>query len=571
MYRAFVGNTLNDAEESSFGATASRRLLSHCFDDVEHVSSGTSHTNSDAKRIIAWFVNLLFAVALIVYAVVKWPPPRRVFPRRKPIASIPWCVTARLVGYGVFDWRTGKLTPWWDYIKEKHDVLNIFAGDAGFITQRGRFVHLVTELTCTVAVSMVLTDLTTTRVTGDFWTRQIWVFVMLLTYDIVLGIGLRLLTVGVTHASFQEAERVGFECAEKGEIDNLEDEEQLFQMARKASQAFNYQQHRMVRTCTLFAFTSVLVGALWAHLANPSDGCGNAFNTFLAYAYMYGLYQGFSLLLIVPVSLSVRWAFSAFLLTRIDEVESAEDTMDCCWRRRFPKYCSCLPPLVTPLEQKTIENWLASPRKEQKITTGNLVHAAAAAGKVRYNAPDSPLTPMTPKPPMTKDTTAEDDDNRQITPRQVVYDTESDVADSPTPECRTESLSEPVTPEQKYSSLKRAASMRYGLPEDTIDDGIIENRPIVRVNTPESDADNMAQSASLAAARMALMAAGKLTPEQVVQTRRSFGSVAPIARYADVDSESSGSFEFATERVDDDDDDVEMARVESFSSPKNEK
>lgn len=562
MYHAFASTAWDEAEFSSFGAVASRRLLSHCFDDAEHATSGTSHTNSDAKRIIAWLVNLLSAVAFLVYAVVKWPPPRRVFPRRKPIASIPWCITARLVGYGVFDWRTGKLTPWWDYIKEKHDVLNIFAGDAGFITQRGRFVHLITDLTCTMAVSMVLTDLTTTRVTGDFWTRQIWVLVLLLTYDIVLGVALRLLTVGVTHASFQAAERIGFECAEKGEINDLEDEEQLFEMGRKASIAFNYEQYRMVKVCFVFAWTSVLVSSLWAHLANPSDGCGNAFNTFLAYAYMYGLYQGFSLLLIVPISLSVRWAFSAFLLTRIDEVDSAEDTMDCCWRRRFPKYCSCLPPLVTPLEERTIEHWLTSPRKEKTVTTGNLVHAAAAAGKVRYNAPESPMTPMTPKSPMTKDS-----EDRQITPRQFTYDTESDISGSPTPRVGTKSLEEPLTPEEKYSSLKRTASMRYDLPENEIDGGIIENRPIVRVSTPESDADSMAQTASYAAARMALMAAGKLTPEQVVRTRRSFGSASPNVRYADVDSESSASFEFAADdNVRDDDDDVEMARVEDFKS-----
>ena len=64
---------------------------------------------------------------------------------------------------------------------------------------------------------MVLTDLTSARVTGDFWTEQLWVFVLLMTYDIVLGIALRLATLGATKASFEAAE-TSVSCARRTEI-----------------------------------------------------------------------------------------------------------------------------------------------------------------------------------------------------------------------------------------------------------------------------------------------------------------------------------------------------------------
>ena len=120
---------------------------------------------------------------------------------------------------------------------------------------------------------MVLTDLTSARVSGGFWTNQIWVFVLLLTYDIVLGIALRLATLGATKVSFEAAENVGFMCAESGEIQDLEDEEQLIEMGIKASHAFNLTQYRLLEACVAFSFVNVLVCSLWAHLANPADGC----------------------------------------------------------------------------------------------------------------------------------------------------------------------------------------------------------------------------------------------------------------------------------------------------------
>ena len=35
-----------------------------------------------------------------------WPPPDRVFPRKKPVMRLlPWCLVGRMLGYGVIDWR----------------------------------------------------------------------------------------------------------------------------------------------------------------------------------------------------------------------------------------------------------------------------------------------------------------------------------------------------------------------------------------------------------------------------------------------------------------------------------
>ena len=108
---------------------------------------------------------------------------------------------------------------------------------------------------------MVLTDLTSARVTGDFWTEQLWVFVLLMTYDIVLGIALRLATLGATKASFEAAENVGFMCAENGDLENLEDEDQLIEMGVKASRAFNSIQYHMAQILMGFSCLNLMVCA----------------------------------------------------------------------------------------------------------------------------------------------------------------------------------------------------------------------------------------------------------------------------------------------------------------------
>jgi len=508
-----------------------RSLLNHCWDDAAHTSTSSGdHTNGDWMRVVAWSVNLIIAVVFLVLTVRKWPPPPRVFPRRRPLLSVPWCCWARLLGYGVFDWRTGKLAPWWDFLKERHEILNVFAGDSKFITQRCRFAHLMTELSCTAAVSMVLTDLSTGRVSGGFRTKQIWVFALLLTYDIVLGIALRLATLGATKASFEAAERVGFECAESGEIEDLENEEQLIEMGIKASHAFNIIQYRFLEGCLVFSATNLLVCGLWTHLANPADGCGDSWNTFLAYMYVFGLYQGFTLVFVSPLALTARWTISAFLITRISEVQTPQETMQCCWRQLCPKLCSCVPPLVTPIEERTVSatvrGLIMSPRKKdaEKVTTGQLAASAAAAavGKSRYTGQESPMTPVTPVTPFTRD----------VEFGQVLdFDSPSPLYDegfgspelTPTESSlrRTASgVSEP-SPSEKYAMLRRSVSMRTDVNPSDID---YCQYPEGNLDTPASfgkqvSAEQIAGESAFAVARMVLLDRGKLSPEQAARTR----------------------------------------------------
>jgi hypothetical protein len=60
------------------------------------------------------------ALALLILMLTWWPPPDRVFPRKKPVARlVPWCLVGRMLGYGVIDWREGKLTPFVRYFRER--------------------------------------------------------------------------------------------------------------------------------------------------------------------------------------------------------------------------------------------------------------------------------------------------------------------------------------------------------------------------------------------------------------------------------------------------------------------
>ena len=512
-----------------------RALLDHCWDDTEHTGdSGATH-DGVSTRIAAWFVNLMLAVALLIYSVRTWPPPERVFPRRRPLLTVPWCCWARILGYGVFDWRTGRLAPWIDFLRERHEILNVFAGDSKFTTKKCRFAHLLTELASTAAVSMVLTDLTTAKVSGGFWTKQIWVFALLMTYDIVLGIALRLAALGATKASFEAAENVGFECAENGELMDLENEEQLIEMGIKATRAFNAHQNRFVMVCFMFSCTNLLVSALWTHLSNPADGCGDSVNTFMAYIYVFGLYQGFNLIVISPMSLSVRWSLAAFLVTRIPEVKTPQETMNCCWRARCPTLCGCVPPLVTPLDQRTVSRLFMSPRKVDRVTTRDIAAVAAAAGTSRYSSQESPLTPMTPVPEMTRDAEPGQNLFPSPSPRYTDDDASTECVDEEmgtpvevTPELqrslsRSMSHRDEPSPADKYDMLRRQVSMRSEIDPSDIDyvrypDGNLEDPSTIEEENQEPE--QIAGESAFAAARMALMSAGKLTPEQASRTKQ---------------------------------------------------
>ena len=70
----------------------------------------------------------------------------------------------------------GKLTPFWRYFRERHDFVSLWLGDHEFITFRMRRVHFMTDICCTMSLSMGLVDLQSGSVEGDFWLYQVWVF-----------------------------------------------------------------------------------------------------------------------------------------------------------------------------------------------------------------------------------------------------------------------------------------------------------------------------------------------------------------------------------------------------------
>lgn len=168
------------------GARVGRRLLNHCFtvtgghDHHLQADGGTSngtaatvavagadawsgvnadigvHADRYSVRLIYWLVHTLAALALLILMLTWWPPPERVFPRKKPVARlVPWCLVGRMLGYGVIDWREGKLTPFLRYFRERHELLSLWMGDMQFITFRARLTHFAASMICTASLSMV--------------------------------------------------------------------------------------------------------------------------------------------------------------------------------------------------------------------------------------------------------------------------------------------------------------------------------------------------------------------------------------------------------------------------------
>ena len=90
-----------------------RRLLDHCFDEFggghdrtnvngtaapvdtlgtswEGVETGV-HADPLVVRLVYWLVYVLASVVFLIVMLSVWPPPDRVFPRKRPVARvIPW-------------------------------------------------------------------------------------------------------------------------------------------------------------------------------------------------------------------------------------------------------------------------------------------------------------------------------------------------------------------------------------------------------------------------------------------------------------------------------------------------
>ncbi len=320
-----------------------RRLLDHCFDEFggghEEVTydNGTAadlaahegtnwepvvtgvHADPLVVRLVYWLVYVVAAVLLLVFMLTVWPPPDRVFPRKKPVARvIPWCCMGRMLGYGVIDWREGKLTPYFRYFRERHELLSLFTGDMKFITFRARLAHLIAGVACTASLSMGLVDLESGRVTGDFWMLQIWVFGALFVFEIVLGIALRVSAVGVSERALAAGD------------------------TKNASRI----QLSYIAVCFVFASCCLATAIVFVHVMDEGGGCGDGVNTFLAYSYVFGIYELFSWLVFHPCAITTRWLIGRVLLKTSVDALSDEETMDCAWKK-IPvcgeKMCGCAP------------------------------------------------------------------------------------------------------------------------------------------------------------------------------------------------------------------------------------
>ena len=315
-----------------------RRLLDHCFDEFggghdrtnvngtavpvdtlgtswEGVETGV-HADPLVVRLVYWLVYVLASVVFLIVMLSVWPPPDRVFPRKRPVARvIPWCLVGRMLGYGVIDWREGKLTPFWRYFRERHELLSLWLGDMQFITFRCRITHFLAGIACTASLSMGLTDLATGRVTGDFWLVQIWVFGALFIYEIVLGIALRVSAVGASERALA--------CLASAE-------------ARRVELAY-------FAACFLFSFACLACSITFVHVMDEGGGCGDGFNTFLAYSYIFGIYEIFSWVFGHPLIITLRWLIGRALLRVSADAETDDETMECCWKAAAPRLCGCAP------------------------------------------------------------------------------------------------------------------------------------------------------------------------------------------------------------------------------------
>jgi hypothetical protein len=177
-----------------------------------------------------------------------------------------------------------------------------------------------------------------------------------------------------------------------------------------------------------------------------------------------------------------------------------------------------------------------SPRKDTGVMTGNLVKAAAVVGKSRYSAQDSPLTPL-------PESMNRDVESGAMDLFANATDGEDDRGGDETPENIGARTQHTLSPSDKYATFRRQASLRKDIALEDIDfvqypDGDFDHRPSYELG----HTDQIAGESAFAAARMALISSGKLTPEQVVRTRsfrRNWS--AHTSRYDDT-SESGADF-----------------------------
>lgn len=94
------------------------------------------------------------------------PPPQRKWPRKTPLRGfLPWCLTPRLLGYGMVQCETGHLLGLYvDYIKETHGVLSLYFDDSRMIAKYALYAMAGVDFWCTFETTMVPTYATGTIV-----------------------------------------------------------------------------------------------------------------------------------------------------------------------------------------------------------------------------------------------------------------------------------------------------------------------------------------------------------------------------------------------------------------------
>ena len=170
------------------------------------------------------------------------------------------------LGYGVIDWREGKLTPG-RTSGGRDEVLSRFTGDMNFITFRARLAHLAAGVACTASLSMGLVDLESGRVAGDFWMLQVWVFGALFVFEIVLGIALRVSAVGVSERALAAADKT---------------------RSRQIQASY-------IAVCFGFAACCLATSIVFVHVMDEGGGCGDAAACrSRRSAYVFAIYELFS-------------------------------------------------------------------------------------------------------------------------------------------------------------------------------------------------------------------------------------------------------------------------------------
>eukprot|EP00740_Mantoniella_antarctica_P009470 CAMPEP_0181374386 /NCGR_PEP_ID=MMETSP1106-20121128/15986_1 /TAXON_ID=81844 /ORGANISM="Mantoniella antarctica, Strain SL-175" /LENGTH=242 /DNA_ID=CAMNT_0023492351 /DNA_START=125 /DNA_END=849 /DNA_ORIENTATION=- len=163
------------------------------------VESGV-HADRYSVRLLYWLVHTLAALGLLILiADVVAPSRSRVSAekaRSARRAMVPGGAHAGLRGDRLARGQANAIHA--VLPRAPRGAIAVDVGDMKFITFRARLTHFAASIICTASLSMGLTDLDSAKVTGGFWTHQIWVFGALFLYEIVLGIALRLAAIGAS-------------------------------------------------------------------------------------------------------------------------------------------------------------------------------------------------------------------------------------------------------------------------------------------------------------------------------------------------------------------------------------